>query len=191
MASIVTAKIEFKGTAELKLSTGSLLVIIGPNNSGKSASLADIHRILADDGTNRVVLEKLEVSKQGTPEEILTPLKEFRNDSGQYSLPGTSFHEGAFSTWWDPERPGIGSFLTNRFVSFLTTKLRLNDCDPAATFEARQPLLAGHPFQYMFRDDKLELKVSAVVRKAFKRDLVIHPKNSANIPAYIGRSARS
>jgi len=119
-------------------------------------------------------------------DDLKAEFQAFRDAGGNYRLPGSNFHESNLNIWWADKAGHIGEFLTKQILSELTTRARLGDCDPQPTFDARTPFSAGHPFQLMYREPELESATSAVFRRAFKRDLVVHRAAGNIIPIYVG-----
>lgn len=179
------SRIVFRSGLDLSPKQGDILVVVGPNNAGKSRSLQDISASLRS-GASGVVVESTEFTRTTPLEDIVTWAASFRAINGIVSVGDARVHENQLSTSWrDPTKP-LGDFLHGFVASELTTRARLADCDPAPNYQRRDPFSAHHPFQHFHRDDTLENKASVLFRRAFKKDLVVHPGNSADIPAYVG-----
>jgi energy-coupling factor transporter ATP-binding protein EcfA2 len=178
--------INFKGGLAIDLAQDSIVIILGPNNCGKSTTLSDIKGILSNDDYEPRVVEEVPVRRLTDLAEIRAMLSEFRQNNGVYQAPGHSFHEQHLHRWWTDGQASLGGFLGSRIISDLTTRQRLSDCDPPQTFDSRIPLNNPHPFQLMFYNDELERQTSSVVRRAFKLDFIIHRSGGSKIPAYVG-----
>jgi ABC-type branched-subunit amino acid transport system ATPase component len=185
MIKAFVSGLTFEDGLSVKLAEDSILAVIGPNNVGKSASLANIRAKIAGDDAPRSALASLDLAKQTTLKEILEEHSNFQDAGGNLQLSGHHFHFTNLEGWWN-QSGAVGTYFAKRLVSNLTTRDRLLDCDPQPHFDARTPHTPDHPFQRMYADDGLELKVSAAFRKAFKKDVVIHRSASQIIPAYIG-----
>lgn len=161
------------------------MIVVGPNNAGKSRCLQDISASLRS-GQSGIVVKATNFARVTPLEDIDSWAELHQASSGLISVGSDSVMASTLSnSWKDPERP-LGDFLHKRVVSELTTRARLADCDPAPNYQRRDPFSAHHPFQHFHRDDALEQKASKLFRRAFKRDFVIHPGNSSDIPAYVG-----
>lgn len=180
----------FTNGLEVELGEDSIVVVIGPNNSGKSATLNSIRAQLYGEQSPASPLDSIQLNRISSPADLLEVFAQYRRPSGEYSPPGHSFHETTMLGWWSDGQEKIGPFLAGRLLSDLTTRARLGDCDPQAGFDARVPDTATHPFQHMYRDPLVEQKISQVFRKAFKRDLLIHRGAGNVIPAYVGESPK-
>lgn len=179
-------KVKFKSGLEVSLTKDSILVLLGPNNSGKSVSLADIRGLLSGHSGPAISLESVFLHRESTIEEIKDFIGPPQDEHGQYNLPGYNFHVSHLDGWWKPEKKEVGPFLTDQLISNLTTKLRLSDCDPPPSLDFRSKMVAIHPFQHMYRDPELEQRTSAVIRIAFKQDLVLHRSAGKLLPVYVG-----
>lgn len=178
--------LEFLGGLQLTLNADSVVVIVGPNNSGKSAVLAAVRTKLAQKETAPSSLVKVSVHRVTTLEDFLSAISSLKDVHGRYVLGGNTYYQQQLKAWWNEESEVIGPYLTSQVLCDLSTRSRLADCDPAPAFDARDPESASHPFQRMYIDDQLEEKASKIFRTAFKRDLLIHRTASKNIPAYVG-----
>ncbi|MNS68355.1 hypothetical protein D3C72_1016350 [compost metagenome] len=179
------SSIIFRSGLELGLKQGDILVVVGPNNAGKSRSLQDISASLRSREPG-VVVQSADFVRTTPLEDVFAWTDRYRAVNGVITIGGTSVHETMLSgSWNDPAKP-LGDFVHRYVVSELTTRARLADCDPAPNYQRRDTFSALHPFQHFHRDDALEHKASKLFRRAFKKDLVVHPGNSADIPAYVG-----
>lgn len=180
------SSLEFAGGTRIVLDSNSVLVIVGPNNAGKSATLNAIKSQMSGEAHRRAALTTITLVKKTALADIKEELSSLKDQDNNYNIPGHNFNDSALDYWWVKDRVGIGKFLTEQIISDLPTSARLNDCIPAPPFDARSPYHARHPFQLMYRDPELEISVSTVFRRAFKNDLVVHRANSAQIPLYVG-----
>lgn len=179
-------EVTFKSGLRAQLNKDSILILLGPNNSGKSATLNDIKCLLSGEVGPAVCLASLALVRESTIEEVRSVIGRPSNPSGHYSFPGFNFHDSNIDSWWAAEQPTVGPFLTRQLVSDLPTRARLGDCDPVQALDFRVPFAADHPFQHMYRDPRLEEETAAIFRRAFKQDLMIHRSAGSLIPGYVG-----
>ncbi|RON48531.1 hypothetical protein BK666_08895 [Pseudomonas frederiksbergensis] len=186
MATIHLKELEFEGNLKISLEDDSILVIIGPNNTGKSATLNSIRSRIRQEDPLPSALKSLRLKRTPKLEELKIQLSAAKDQYGTYSLPGQSFHESTLSGWWSDSSETVGSYFAQLAISDLTTRARLADCDPPPTFDSRVENSANHPFQHMYRNSELEEAISTVFHRAFKRDLIVHRAAGNSIPVYVG-----
>lgn len=170
----------------LHLSAGSIVVFVGPNNSGKSAALKAVSSLVGGpEQQQKSALRAAALELGATVDELLQYMKPYRqsHNEGYYLTDKGSFPASLFSTYWAGH--GVGP-LAPAMISLLSTEARLSDCQPPTNIDLAtdQP---KHPFQRMLADRILENETSAIVRKAFGADLVIDRGAGGVIPAYIGQ----
>lgn len=180
------SEVTFTAGLSLTLKNDSLVVIIGPNNSGKSSTLSSLRDLVADSSRSSSLISSVKLEKISSLDEIREQLAPALDKNGSYMVVNHSFGGGNLEHWWGEGGRGVGGALATLLISNLDTRSRLGDCDPAAPFDGRNAFAANHPFQRMYADTRLEFKTSAAVRRAFKKDLIIYRNGCANIPAYIG-----
>lgn len=186
MASIQLKELEFEGNITVALDDDSILVIIGPNNTGKSATLNSIRSRIRQEIPLPSALKTLKLRRAPDLKGLKEELSAYRDMYGSYSVTGHSFHESNLSDWWDDNNESVGSYFAQQAISDLTTRARLADCDPQPAFDNRVENSANHPFQHMYRDPDLEEAISEVFHRAFKRDLIVHRAAGNTIPVYTG-----
>ncbi|WLH47285.1 ATP-dependent nuclease [Pseudomonas beijingensis] len=186
MPSIHIKELKFEGNLSIPLDNDSILVIIGPNNTGKSATLNSIRTRMRQETQLPSALTSLRLRREPNLEKLKEELLPFRDQYGSYSVIGQGFHESTLSSWWDENSESVGGYYSQQAISDLTTRARLSDCDPQPAFDNREEYSANHPFQHMYRDSTLEEAISKVFHRAFKRDLVVHRAAGSTIPVYVG-----
>jgi len=66
-------KIQFNTGKELDVNKNDIVVLVGPNNAGKSQSLSDIYQ-LSKNKVPTVVISDIEVSKEGSLKSTVVPV---------------------------------------------------------------------------------------------------------------------
>lgn len=178
-------KLSFEGGTEIELAEDSILVIIGPNNSGKSVTLRSIFSLARDKRlAGKCALMSLTNHKQTTVEELRELLKPaFSLETNQYNIEGHTFRDHHLEGYWTNDT--IPGFIANLAVTELSTGGRLAN-GPGQAYERRDKFSFRHPIQMMHADEDVELKVSEILRRAFKKDLVLYRGMSSQIPVYLG-----
>ena len=125
--SMYIDKLSFRCGTEVPLDRDTILVIVGPNNSGKSATLADIRSLISDNQHNPAVLDSIHIHRRSTVEEIKRIFQTVRRECGSYNASGMHFHESNITQWWQSPNSYIGPVLAKYAISDLTTRVRLSD----------------------------------------------------------------
>ena len=169
-------ELHFSDGTRLSLGPTDIIVLVGPNNAGKSAALREIEEIVRTGRGGKVVFGA-KIRKEGSNEDLAYFIRQqaVQDDPSrrnqQYSLCGISIHESHISPWWTTEN-GIQD-LTRVFCLRLDTEKRLTDSNAAKAYRVFQEA-AVHPIQMLYADGALEEKVSKYFAKAFGEDLVVH-----------------
>ncbi len=193
MADLVPSKVRFSsftvsdGT-EVSLSEDDVLIVVGPNNAGKSQLLRDLenHFELARHGvySGKVVTSTTLV--HDPVETILEAFEKLReNGSEFYSAYSVRAHQNSVhNALTDQRKPvkfgGIHPFFLKRISS-----------DDRLSIVAPSPAIGTNridtPGQLLYDSEELLTDVSAIFREAFGRDLFVDYRSGGNIPLYVGQ----
>lgn len=181
--------VTFSDDRTLQLGPKDVLVIVGPNNAGKSAALRALRDKVANPAQDSPVVKSLTIAREGTSADVEAWLHSFaqqQNPSGgnpAYFAYGAGVHRSALGQWNIPAH-SLGS-LTRFFVHLLSAEERLTGANPAASIAVtREPSV--HPIHFLYRDDALDARLSAAFRKAFGADLVVHRGAGSQVPLHVG-----
>lgn len=180
------SSLQFVDGTVISMKENSVVVIVGPNNSGKSSALAAIRSKLTGQASAPGPLDSISLQKTTTVQQIQSALSPFLDEQGNYQIPGFGYHVSHLKGWWENSGPEVGPYFSTQILCDLTTRSRLADCDPQPSGDIRSTQTLTHPFQKMYRDESLEKRTSEIFRKAFKRDLVVHRGAGSMIPVYVG-----
>lgn len=179
----------FSDGTKVNLSCGDVVIIVGPNNVGKSASLSDIDQFLRTRQFYHPIFQDIIVDMDGTDDELISYLNsEFRrpshNNLAEYVLPGSDIYvRDAQHYWHSKEQHGLNN-LASAFVDHLSTGARLgNQSAPGIRFSADAP---SHPIHRLYKNPHLEDRLSGYFRKAFGQDLIVHRLSGNDVPLYSG-----
>jgi energy-coupling factor transporter ATP-binding protein EcfA2 len=153
------SEITFSSGLKISLQNNSILIVLGPNNSGKSATLNDIKVLMSGQNGPAISLSNLSIHRESPIEDIIALIGP-HDERGVHSGPNFSFYKYELVKWWDSTERAVGPFLTKQLISDLDTRARLSDCDSVASLDFRVRLSANHPFHHMYRDPALEEKTS-------------------------------
>jgi ABC-type cobalamin/Fe3+-siderophores transport system ATPase subunit len=180
-------EITFSGGTTLTLAEDEIVVFVGPNNAGKSASLREMEALVARDGSHTVI-KSASLHKTGKKDDFVSYLE--RNS--QKVKQGHEYHYAGFGfnihqnhlQWFDnpTDRHPIASF----FCSRLATENRIvasNHAGPIALYD--QP--ASHPIHLLLMDEKLADRISNHFHHAFGKDLFPFRAGGSQFPLYVGK----
>ncbi|WP_253997768.1 ATP-dependent nuclease [Myxococcus qinghaiensis] len=205
--TVFIEQLTFSGGASVTLEPDSIVVIVGPNNAGKSATLRDILRLAPSrrhGGAANHVVTDLMVGRSGTVDDFLALMAPYRlPNSPLYSLkaleesrPPLSPHEMKFRglnveqihekdlrTFW--ERKEDSSALTELFFFLLEPSTRFTAIEPAKVFNLATdiPFL---PIQKMCVDSALANRLSRYFQSAFGQSLIVNQTAGSRMPLHCG-----
>ena len=183
-------EIQFSDTTKVRLEKNDIVVFVGPNNAGKSASLKEMLGLIKASHFKGKVVKNINIEREGSEAELFTLIssKSIIDTSKEQPLFkgfGFSFYKSVAKSNWDNFRNGI-EYISPLFCNLLTTEQRLLAANPAENIQfTKSPF--SHPIHFLQRYDKLEEKFCDYFRQAFGTDLIVH-RNSGNVvPLYIGQ----
>lgn len=183
------SSIKFSDGSALDLGLDDVILIVGPNNSGKSAALRAVREKVADSSRQSPVVLSLVLGRSGTAGDVvewLSRISRINIDSSPanpiYQLFGVSVHKSNAEAWWS--QPHL-SELSRFFCHLLTADERLRAANPAPAI-ALLRVPPSHPIHFLQKDDALEAHLSSQFRKAFGLDLVVHRNAGNEVPLYTG-----
>ncbi len=188
--SATISQLEFSDGTRIPLTPHDVILVVGPNNAGKSATLRAIRDKLNEASAESPVLASIQISKQGTTEEfcawIGTWAKSLHpNTRGQaFTAMGHSVAQSQINSNWQRTDNSLGQ-VARWLCHFLSADERLSICNPPGHVSLTQDG-PSHPIHYLQRDDALERSISSKFKKAFGVDLIVHRNAGSNVPLHIG-----
>ena len=186
------SSLTFNDGTTLNLNAGDVVVIVGPNNSGKSATLRAIRQRVENPMEPTPVVAGLQLGQTGTVEDVLAWLALVARKNPDVSLSnpmfqayGQTVHESEARQYWTPSTPRALYSFARFFCHLLTAQERLNAANPPQAIALTQQA-PTHPIHYLQYDDQLEKKLSERFRKAFGVDLIVHRNAGNQVPLYVG-----
>jgi hypothetical protein len=134
---IAVEQLVLKNGQEVRVNEGDTLLIVGPNNAGKSAFLRDL-KLSVENPVNsrRVLIASAKVATYGSSGALLDWLHKrgairSRKRSGHQIMMagGREFEPSNAQNWWTNIKNGLHS-LTEMFLFELSTEGRLNAANP-------------------------------------------------------------
>jgi hypothetical protein len=184
------SSITFSGGEEVRLESGSVLILIGPNNGGKSRALRDIEGSFALPGSPRPVVPAVTVVREGTAELFLQWLEDHypwhvgADGRRRLRTKGAQLALDRVDRVWQggDDLREAHAFLVHR----LGTEERLTITNRQASIAPYrdQPQAYIHVLQ---ASDELGRRASEEVKRAFDVDLVINWAGGSRVWFHVGR----
>jgi len=188
---VAISNLAFSDGTTISVSPNDVVLVVGPNNAGKSAALRAIRDKLQNGAHKSPVLTSLEIQKTGTLAEIIGWLlswtvtqKDSSPDNPIFQALGHALHQSQAREEWRRSDHALGA-LSRWFCYLLSADERLQICNPPGNIALARDN-PSHPIHFLLRDDKLELRLSTKFRKAFGADLVVHRNAGNQVPLHVG-----
>ncbi|WP_149243083.1 ATP-binding protein [Dyadobacter sp. 32] len=182
-------KITFNDGTTLECDKDDIVVFVGANNAGKSASLKEISSKFRSKLNTSKVVTDITIGQHGEKISFKSFFENnsiFKQENGNSSYQGFGYHiysqgiEHFFSNYLT----GVGD-LFPFYANVLNTEQRLTAANPPQNIRLTdQPM--QHPIHYLQKSDTLEASFSNYFRQAFGKDLVVHRNAGSEVPLYVG-----
>lgn len=185
-------RMRFSDKTIVNFESSDIIVIVGPNNSGKSAVLKESFGLLNTENTKCRVIKSIGFSTVGSESELIDYLesvskKEYTsNPDPYYSGLGYRIYQPHAKRWWKDFSLGI-DILSNVFSKNLTTEERLNAANPAENIRLTTES-PKHPINILQKSDELEKQFNEYFKQAFNLDLIVHRNAGKEVPLYVGNA---
>jgi predicted ATP-dependent endonuclease of OLD family len=188
-AAIWLKSITFHDAKTFNFQRNDIVVIVGPNNSGKSETLRNIQQRIEDTKSSTVIINDLQFETEGSDNDLQnwmeTNCREHKTVNGfAFSRQDATVHTRIVKNLWNNKKYGLKD-LTKFFSCRLSADARLKASDPPVNIDLINDRLT-HPIHYLQYDDKMENEVSAKFRIAFKKDLIINHNSGKSVPLHVG-----
>ncbi len=184
--AFVFESLTFSDGTTLNFDEDEIVVFVGPNNAGKSATLKEMEALVARNDPQTVV-NAATFRRTGTKDDLLAYLEAHSQRTGHsgnchYAGLGFNIHN-SYLHFFDNEadRHPLASFLCTR----VATENRIIASNPAGPIELYQSP-ATHPIHLLLMDDKLAEKISSHFKHAFGQDLFPFRAGGSQYPLYVG-----
>lgn len=179
------SKISFSGGQTISLDPSSKLLVVGPNNSGKSKALREIEEFVgvspAKDGA--VVISDAEVEKNCDSAALLAYLDEnatYQAGNQQYFLGSWAVHKNHLKHWDQPCLRTLHAGFLKRIGA--EERLALSKPQQAVSIDEQK----SKPQHVLYYDDPLMSEMSELFRGAFGTDIMFNFKAGTTIPIHVG-----
>lgn len=184
------SEIKFSDDTTLQFDKNDIVVLVGPNNAGKSATLKEAATLLRTKNNKGKVLKDITIEKEGDESEFFIHLQSFStkhyggDPHPHYQGFGYNIYEPSAKSLWANYKNGLGD-LFSLFVNTLSTEQRIQAANPANNIKLTTQAIQ-HPIHFLQKDDTLEQRFSEYFRQAFGTDLIVHRNAGSEVPLYIG-----
>jgi len=182
--------LQFSDGTTIAFQPGEIVVLVGPNNVGKSVALKNIDEKVAALRSPGIVVEDVTLAKHGDAGLVIRWLDATSRKTANHASSPTYHRMGArvnhaqAKELWSRADIGLGA-LRRFFVCHLTTEARLAAANPPKSVDlTTQPFT--HPIHYLQANDSIEERISGYFRKAFGQHLIVHRNAGNNVPLYCG-----
>lgn len=177
------SKLVFSGGSRFDFEPNEKIIIVGPNNSGKSQTLREIIAMCKDgkSGHEKVIAE-LVISKFGSSED----LKKFLDGNAEYvdsfyRYKDWQIHAHHIQFW---QQPYLQATLNSGFIKNITADDRLKICDQQNSIAPNEQ--KSKPQHVLYDDEALMGKISELFRRAFGIDIMFDFRGGSRLPMYVG-----
>ena len=187
--AITLESITFSDGTTIALQPTDVVVLVGPNNAGKSAALRELENHVRRSYQGTIVTQVIS-RRVGTEEALVEYLRRHTKETSHpggtiYVCYHISISPSNISGYWSNAK-GIHD-LTPFFCQRLQTETRIIDSNPPPAIPVlEQP--ASHPIQMLYSDDELEKRINGYFQQAFGEDLVVYRLGGAEIPLLVGKN---
>lgn len=174
-ASTVVTNFTVNDATRVAVPSSGVVLIAGPNNSGKSQALRDIRRLVSSRGEQGVVIREATIEYVGSTDELIETLEADRSivatPNGDRVSMGDGYQQlSSVRSWWDA--PGARHILGTYFVLHADTESRLEASKPANSMNLYEAS-PQHPLHYVYENPDLEARLAAIAHKAFSTGLIL------------------
>lgn len=179
------AEITFSGGDKVELSENEKVILVGPNNSGKSQSLREIVQICQSGNANQcLVVKDLSLKKNGSSKELLAYLNTNADlVNNQFQMSDYLIHESHVQFW--DHNPYLINGLHVGSIKNIAANERLNICNQQNSISPGQH--KSKPQHILYDDEEMMARVSGLFRKAFSKDLMFDFRGGSKLPIHVGQ----
>ena len=183
--SITFESITFSDGTVIDLEPTDVVVLVGPNNAGKSLALRELESYVGRSGDYKVVTSAnmRQVGTPGTFKEFITKHTQIERRGDSLSVRGAGFSVGiggGLEQFWPDQVWHFSSLFCTRIL----TEQRISDSNAIDSFDPLHEL-PSHPIHRML-DDRIERRISQYFRRAFGEDLILYRGGGTKAQLLVG-----
>ncbi|MEH2497720.1 ABC-type phosphate/phosphonate transport system ATPase subunit [Bradyrhizobium sp. AZCC 1678] len=166
-AKIFVEELEFSSGQKIKLTESSILVIVGPNNAGKSSVLREIRDYLIEGWTFGPVLRNATVRVRGSADAFKRLVREAGLATDKLGIIKIGWSDYPVDKVDEDIKKGfVGSKAVPLFFSYLGAEERLQIADPSGRGDYLKSA-PKNPMQWLELDNLAEKRISDIFEKTF------------------------
>jgi energy-coupling factor transporter ATP-binding protein EcfA2 len=182
---VTLVEITFSGGDTINLEENEKLILVGPNNSGKSQSLREIVQICQSGKTDQcLVVKNLKLSKKGNSKDLLEYFNKNANLVENYFQISDYLIAESHIQFWD-QNPYLIHGLDVGSIKNIAANERLNICNQQSSISPGQH--KTKPQHIIYDDEELMKRISGLFRKAFSKDLMFDFRGGSKLPIHVGQ----
>jgi len=182
--------LKFKNGEIVNLKENSIIVFVGPNNSGKSLTLKEISLLTSRDVIENNIVDSLTIIAKGNSSRFLEVIQN-REKNGNYHY--LTDHNSAIggetlTKNWDSMVNGTQagkSSISPFLVKNMDTINRLHLVSPPANIDFLNEI-RKHPIHVLKENSKKEAQFSQYFKQAFGEDIIVNHGAGNQIPIHVG-----
>lgn len=187
--SVSITQITFSGGDEVEIHPGDKVMIVGPNNSGKSRSLREMREILSSQMRleSNLVVHSVSMTKEGSEDDFINYLRHHGklDRHNNYIVGDWQISAGSVHNWG---RANLSGGLAAGFMKNLDANARLGICTLQNSIAIDQPPTC--PQHLLYQDDALMQQVSSLFQRAFGKELLVDFRGGGSVPIHVGETPR-
>ncbi len=177
------SKVVFSGGNTFSLKENEKIIIVGPNNSGKSQSLREILSI-CENGVkpNNLVVTDLTVYKSGDVEDLRQFLADNADLVGEiYRFEDWQIRESFLNFW---AQPFLTRGIAGGFIRKIAADDRLRVCDQQNSIAPGDQ--KSKPQHILYDDEVIMGEISELFSRAFGQELMFDFRGGSKLPIHVG-----
>lgn len=183
--AVTFESLTFSDGTTIALDPNDTVVLVGPNNAGKSLALRELEQHIGRETEQRVI-KAVSLRKSGTVDQLRALLLRYGRKSGaakDASYKGFRYHisEKHLENHW----PNNIEPYRTLFCMRIATETRITDSNPQKSI-ATLDQAPTHPIHILYTDDRAEKRISSYFRRAFGEDLFVFRAGGEQWPLLVG-----
>lgn len=187
--SVTFESVTFSDGTTIELDPADVVVLVGPNNAGKSVALRELEGHIGENPEAIVVksANRLSVGTSEDFENFVRRHTQIKSEGSSWNISGYRFSLGMSPLNLQHYWPNSVETFRPLFCLRIPTETRITDSDPVKAIAVLDEA-PSHPIHMLYKDDRLERRMSEYFRQAFGEDLVVFHGGGGKFPLLVGES---